>query len=183
MNAMVLKRKSDKVEKELSKKIKDYKGYQKDKDRKRTDEALKNYVLQQLNAALDISNEVKEKAILTQQIAIWPEVDRITQAIQDAINTVNQTDYLFSTFFEAVNLEGFHLDYLKKLDWEIYLQLNDLPNLVKEFDSAMEGGILSEVDRISNEILKNSQVFQANWKDRQKLITNYQKLGLVSKKK
>ncbi len=180
---MFKKNSDDKTEKQLSKKIKGYKGYIKDKDRKKTDDALKNYVLTQLRRALDISNEVKEKAILTQQITIWPEVDKITQHINDAITTVEQTDYLFSTFFDAINLEGFQLDYLRKLDWEIFTQLEDLPSLVKEFDGAIEGGILSEVDRISNEITKNIEIFQANWKDRQKLITSYQKLGLVSKKK
>ncbi len=180
---MLRRNPKDEIMKELSKKIKNYKGYHKDKDRKKTDDALKNYVLTQLRTSLDISNEVKEKAILTQQITIWPEVDKITKNIQDAITTVEHTDYMFSTFFEAINLEGFQLEYLRKLDWEIYTQLADLPNLVKEFDEAIEGGILSEVDRISNDIIKSIQIFQANWKDRQKLITSYQKLGLVSKKK
>lgn len=171
---------NNKIEKELGKKIKGYKGYRKDKDRKKTDDAIKHYVVTQLREALDISNKVKEKAILTQQITIWPEVDKITQHINEAITIVEQTDYMFSTFFDAVNLEGFQLDYLRKLDWEIYTQLADLPNLVKEFDGAIEGGILSEVDRISKEITEKLQIFQATWKDRQTLITSYQKLGLVS---
>jgi hypothetical protein len=54
-----------------------------------------------------------------------------------------------------------------------------LDEKIKQFNEAIESGMLSDSSRLTNEILEDLTVIRDAWTERQKLIADFQKLGLV----
>ncbi|MHA1444454.1 MAG: hypothetical protein ACTSR4_06870, partial [Candidatus Hodarchaeales archaeon] len=57
--------------------------------------------------------------------------------------------------------------------------IDRLDDKIEQFDDSIESGMLSDSSRLTNEILEDLSAIRDAWLERQKLIADFQKLGLV----
>ena len=170
---------SKKARKLLHKQISGYDCYEKQIDRKPSDKSIRNYLVNRLSTCSDDVKKIQEAALMSQMITTWSDLDRLVSSFTDVKNLIIPTKYGISTFFDSNIIKDFDLGYLYTLEKTILNVIDLLDEKIKQFDDAIESGMLSDSSRLTNEILEDLTAIRDAWTERQKLIADFQKLGLV----
>ncbi len=116
---------------------------------------------------------------MSQMITTWSDLDRLVSSFTDARYLIKNSTYGISTFFDSNLIKDFDLSYLYTLEKTVLSVIDRLDEKIQQFDTAIESGMLSDSSRLTNEILEDLTAIRDAWVERQKLITEFQKLGLV----
>ncbi|MHA2245353.1 MAG: hypothetical protein ACXADY_10340 [Candidatus Hodarchaeales archaeon] len=170
---------SSKARKILSKKIPGYGNYEKQVDRKSTDTAEREYLESRLSNCSDDIKKIQEAAVMSQMITTWSDLDRLVSSFSDLRHLIKIVDYGISTFFDSNVIKEFDLSYLYTLEKTILDIIGRLDDKISLFDDSIESGMLSDSSRLTNEILDDLSAVRDAWEERKKLISDFQKLGLV----
>lgn len=170
---------SSEARKKISKEIPGYNRYEKQSDRKTTETAIRDYLESRLSACSDDVKKIQEAALMSQMITTWSDLDRLISSFSDVRYMIRQTEYGISTFFDSNVIKEFDLSYLYTLEKTIINIISRLDNKITSFDEAIESGMLSDSSRLTNEILDDLSAISDAWEERRKLISDFQKLGLV----
>ena len=165
--------------KHIHKQISGYHCYEKQLDRKPSDESIRSYLVNRLSSCADDVKKIQEAALMSQMITTWSDLDRLVSSFTDARYLINHTKYGISTFFDSNLIKDFDLGYLYTLEKTILDVIDRLNEKIKQFDDSIESGMLSDSSRITHEILEDLNAIRDAWVERQKLISDFQKLGLV----
>jgi len=165
--------------KTLTKKIAGYGDYEKQNERNKTEEALRNYLEIKLSNASDDIKKIQEAALMSQMITTWSDLDRLVSSFSDLRLLLDNTDYGISTFFDSNVIKEFDLSYLYTLENTIIDIIDRLKGKINMFSDSIESGMLSDSSRITNEILDDLSAIRDAWEERRRLIFDFQKLGLV----
>ena len=165
--------------KTLTKKITGYGDYEKQNERNKTEEALRNYLEIKLSNASDDIKKIQEAALMSQMITTWSDLDRLVSSFSDLRLLLDNTDYGISTFFDSNVIKEFDLSYLYTLENTIIDIIDRLKGKINKFSDSIESGMLSDSSRITNEILDDLSAIRDAWEERRRLIFDFQKLGLV----
>jgi gas vesicle protein len=165
--------------KELRKRIRNYGNYDKQGERKLTDAAVKEFLKSTLSRLSDDIKKIQEAALMSQMITTWSDLDRLVASFTDIGFLIQYTKYGISTFFDSNVIKEFDLSYLYTLERTILDIIMRLDEKISQFDDAIESGMLSDSSRLTNEILDDLSAIRDAWEERRKLISDFQKLGLV----
>ena len=163
----------------MSKEISGYGNYQKQSDRKSTETALCKYLESRLSTCSDDVKEIQEAALMSQMITTWSDLDRLVSSFTEIRQLIHSTAYGISTFFDSNVIKEFDLSYLYTLELTIFDIIGRLDEKISNFSDAIESGMLSDSSRLTNEILEDLAAVRDAWEERRKLISEFQKLGLV----
>lgn len=170
---------SNEARKVISKEIKDYNNYEKQSDRKTTETAVREYLESRLSVCSDDIKKIQEAALMSQMITTWSDLDRLVSSFSDIRYLIKMTEYGISTFFDSEVIKEFDLSYLYTLEKTILDIIGRLDDKIARFNDAIESGMLSDSSRLTNEILDDLSAVRDAWEERRKLISDFQKLGLV----
>ena len=170
---------SNEARKNMTKEIRGYLSYEKQGNRIYTEEALKSYLESRLSTCADDVKKIQEAALMSQMITTWSDLDRLISSFTDIRFLMKETEYGISTFFDSNVIKDFDLNYLYTLEKTILDIIGRLDEKIKLFDDAIERGMLSDSSRLTNEILDDLSAIRDAWEERRKLISDFQKLGLV----
>jgi len=170
---------SNEARKLMVKNIKGYISYEKQSNRKYTEAALIKYLETRLSTCLDDIKKIQEAALMSQMITTWSDLDRLVSSFTDIKFLIKATEYGISTFFDSNVIKEFDLNYLYTLEKTILDIIGRLDDKINRFDDSIESGMLSDSSRLTNEILEDLSAVRDAWEERRKLITDFQKLGLV----
>jgi hypothetical protein len=170
---------STEARKMISKEIQGYYSYEKQNDRKSTETAVREYLESRLSACSDDIKKIQEAALMSQMITTWSDLDRLVSSFSDIRYLIKMTEYGISTFFDSEVIKEFDLSYLYTLEKTILDIIGRLDDKISRFDDAIESGMLSDSSRLTNEILDDLSAVRDAWEERRKLISDFQKLGLV----
>ncbi len=170
---------SSDARKKLDKKIPSYLCYEKQPDRKTSDISIRNYLENRLSTSSDDVKKIQEAALMSQMITTWSDLDRLVSSFTDTRYLIKGSKYGISTFFDSGIIKDFDLGYLYTLEKTILDIIDRLDEKIKQFDDSIESGMLSDSSRLTNEILEDLSAIQDAWLERQKLVADFQKLGLV----
>ena len=170
---------SSEARKMISKVIPGYNRYEKQSDRKSTETAIRDYLESRLSAFSDDVKKIQEAALMSQMITTWSDLDRLISSFSDIRYMIRQTEYGISTFFDSNVIKEFDLSYLYTLEQTVLNIISRLDDKISRFDDAIESGMLSDSSRLTNEILDDLSAIRDAWEERRKLISDFQKLGLV----
>jgi hypothetical protein len=112
-------------------------------------------------------------------ITTWSDLDRLVSSFTDIRHLIKSTEYGISTFFDSNLIKEFDLNYLYTLEKTILDIISRLDDKINRFNDAIESGMLSDSSRLTNEILEDLSAVRDAWEERRKLISDFQKLGLV----
>ena len=163
----------------LKKTISGYGNYEKQAERSSTESTLRNYLKIQLSSCSDNVKKIQEAALMSQMITTWSDLDRLIASFSDIRFLIKNTKYGISTFFDSNVIKEFDLSYLYTLERTILEVIRRLDDKISQFDDAIESGMLSDSSRLTNEILEDLSAIRDAWEERRKLISDFQKLGLV----
>jgi hypothetical protein len=163
----------------LHKKINNYGNYEKQTERKTTEEAVRSYLESRLSICSDEVKKIQEAALMSQMITTWSDLDRLVSTFTEMRFLIQKTSYGISTFFDSNLIKEFDLNYLYTLEKTIYDIIGRLNEKIHNFDESIESGMLSDSSRLTNEILDDLSAIRDAWEERRKLISDFQKLGLV----
>jgi hypothetical protein len=170
---------SKEARKYIHKHISGYQYYEKQLDRKPSDQSMRSYLVNRLSSCSDDVKKIQEAALMSQMITTWSDLDRLVSSFTDAKYQITSTKYGISTFFDSNLIKDFDLGYLYTLEKTILSVIDLLDEKIRQFDEAIESGMLSDSSRLTNEILEDLTAIRNAWTERQKLIADFQKLGLV----
>ncbi|UCG89700.1 MAG: hypothetical protein JSU57_04290 [Candidatus Heimdallarchaeota archaeon] len=170
---------SSEARKSIAKEIPDYGKYEKLTDRKSTEDAVRHYLESRLSTCSDDIKKIQEAALMSQMITTWSDLDRLVSSFSDLRYLIRMTEYGISTFFDSDVIKEFDLSYLYTLEKTILDIISRLDDKIARFDDAIESGMLSDSSRLTNEILDDLSAIRDAWEERKKLISDFQKLGLV----
>jgi len=170
---------SSQARKLMVKEIHGYLCYEKQSNRKYTEEALIDYLETRLSSCSDDVKKIQEAALMSQMITTWSDLDRLVSSFTDIRHLIKSTDYGISTFFDSNVIKEFDLNYLYTLEKTILDIIGRLDDKINRFNDAIESGMLSDSSRLTNEILEDLSAVRDAWEERRKLISDFQKLGLV----
>ncbi len=170
---------SSEARKNMRKQISGYGDYEKQADRKSTETAVREYLESRLSVCSDDIKKIQEAALMSQMITTWSDLDRLVSSFADISNLIQGTEYGISTFFDSDVIKEFDLNYLYTLEKTIVEIIGRLDEKINRFDDAIESGMLSDSSRLTNEILDDLSAVRDAWEERRKLISDFQKLGLV----
>ncbi len=170
---------SNEARKTMSKEIPGYGKYEKQVDRKSTDTAVREYLESRLSICSDDIKKIQEAALMSQMITTWSDLDRLVSSFSDIRHLIQKIEYGISTFFDSNVIKEFDLSYLYTLEKTILDIIGRLDDKISRFDDAIESGMLSDSSRLTNEILDDLSAVRDAWEERRKLISDFQKLGLV----
>ena len=170
---------SNEARKVMSKEIPGYGKYEKQVDRKSTDTAVREYLESRLSICSDDIKKIQEAALMSQMITTWSDLDRLVSSFSDIRHLIQKIEYGISTFFDSNVIKEFDLSYLYTLEKTILDIIGRLDDKISRFDDAIESGMLSDSSRLTNEILDDLSAVRDAWEERRKLISDFQKLGLV----
>lgn len=170
---------SNETRKVISKEIRGYNNYEKQSDRKSTETALREYLESRLSVCSDDIKKIQEAALMSQMITTWSDLDRLVTSFSDIRYLIKMTEYGISTFFDSEVIKEFDLSYLFTLEKTILDIIGRLDDKIARFNDAIESGMLSDSSRLTNEILNDLSAVRDAWEERRKLISDFQKLGLV----
>ena len=170
---------SNEARKTMSKEIPGYSKYEKQVERKSTDTAMREYLESRLSICSDDIKKIQEAALMSQMITTWSDLDRLVSSFSDIRHLIQKIEYGISTFFDSNVIKEFDLSYLYTLEKTILDIIGRLDDKISRFDDAIESGMLSDSSRLTNEILDDLSAVRDAWEERRKLISDFQKLGLV----
>lgn len=170
---------SSEARKILNKKIPGYQNYEKQLTRKTSDTSIRIYMESRLSTCSDDIKKIQEAALMSQMITTWSDLDRLVSSFTDARYLIKNSAYGISTFFDSNLIKDFDLGYLYTLEKTVLGVIDRLDEKIQQFDQSIESGMLSDSSRLTNEILEDLVAIRDAWIERQKLITEFQKLGLV----
>ncbi|NHJ00697.1 MAG: hypothetical protein EAX86_01090 [Candidatus Heimdallarchaeota archaeon] len=170
---------SNEARKRLRNEITGYVTYEKQNDRKYTEDAFRDYLETNLSNSSDEIKKIQEAALMSQMITTWSDLDRLISTFTDLRLLLQKTSYGISTFFDSEVIKEFDLNYLYTLEKTILDIISSLKEKISHFNDAIESGMLSDSSRITNEILDDLSAVQDAWEERRRLIADFQKLGLV----
>lgn len=170
---------SSEARKTISREVPGYNRYEKQSDRKSTETAIRNYLESRLSTCSDDIKKIQEAALMSQMITTWSDLDRLVSSFSDIRTMIRLTEYGISTFFDSNVIKEFDLSYLYTLENTIINIISSLDDKIARFDGAIESGMLSDSSRLTNEILDDLSAIRDAWEERRKLISDFQKLGLV----
>ncbi|MFX0014688.1 MAG: hypothetical protein ACFFB2_06060 [Promethearchaeota archaeon] len=170
---------SSEARKRISKVVPSYRSYEKQVDRQSTETAIRTYLESQLSSYSDDIKKIQEAALMSQMITTWSDLDRLISSFSDIRYLIQMTEYGISTFFDSNVIKEFDLSYLYTLEKTILDIIGRLDDKISRFDDAIESGMLSDSSRLTNEILDDLSAIRDAWEERRKLISDFQKLGLV----
>lgn len=170
---------SNEARKTMSKEIPGYSKYEKQVERKSTDTAMREYLESRLSICSDDIKKIQEAALMSQMITTWSDLDRLVSSFSDIRYLIQKIEYGISTFFDSNVIKEFDLSYLYTLEKTILDIIGRLDDKISRFDDAIESGMLSDSSRLTNEILDDLSAVRDAWEERRKLISDFQKLGLV----
>jgi hypothetical protein len=116
---------------------------------------------------------------MSQMITTWSDLDRLVASFSDVRFLIKNTNYGISTFFDSNIIKEFDISYLYTLESTILDIINRLDEKISSFNDAIESGMLSDSSRLTNEVLNDLTAIRDAWEERQKLVSDFQKLGLV----
>ncbi len=163
----------------LKRTIPGYGNYEKQPERLQTESAIQNFLETRLSSYSDNVKKIQEAALMSQMITTWSDLDRLVASFSDLRFLINNTKYGISTFFDSNIIKEFDLSYLYTLERTIIDIISRLDNKIRRFSDAIETGMLSDSSRLTNEILDDLSAIRDAWEERRKLISDFQKLGLV----
>ncbi|PWI49741.1 hypothetical protein CEE45_01030 [Candidatus Heimdallarchaeota archaeon B3_Heim] len=170
---------SSDARKKLNSQIPGYLCYEKQPDRKHSDTSIKKYLENRLSTCSDDVKKIQEAALMSQMITTWSDLDRLVSSFTDSRYVIKASKYGISTFFDSGLIKDFDLGYLYTLEKTVLDVIDRLDEKIKQFDDSIESGMLSDSSRLTNEILEDLGAIQDAWLERQKLVADFQKLGLV----
>ncbi|MHA2074508.1 MAG: hypothetical protein ACW97X_07805 [Candidatus Hodarchaeales archaeon] len=170
---------SNEARKMMAKEIRGYLSYEKQNNRKFTEEALRDYLETRLSICSDDVKKIQEAALMSQMITTWSDLDRLISSFTDIRFLIKETEYGISTFFDSNVIKEFDLNYLYTLERTIIAIIGRLDDKISRFNDAIESGMLSDSSRLTNEILDDLSAIRDAWEERGKLLSDFQKLGLV----
>ncbi|MHA1940873.1 MAG: hypothetical protein ACXACP_00915 [Candidatus Hodarchaeales archaeon] len=170
---------SSEARKILNKKIPGYQSYERQLIRKASDTAIRTHIESRLSTCSDDIKKIQEAALMSQMITTWSDLDRLVSSFSDARYLIKNSVYGISTFFDSNLIKDFDLGYLYTLEKTVLNVIDRLDEKIQQFDESIESGMLSDSSRLTNEILEDLTAIRDAWVERQKLITEFQKLGLV----
>lgn len=170
---------SSEARKSMSREIPGYNRYEKQSDRKSTETAILKYLESRLSSCADDIKKIQEAALMSQMITTWSDLDRLVSSFSDVKYLIKTTEYGISTFFDSNVIKEFDLSYLYTLEMTIINIISRLDDKIARFDDSIESGMLSDSSRLTNEILDDLSAIRDAWEERRKLISDFQKLGLV----
>jgi hypothetical protein len=170
---------SSEARKAISKEVPGYNRYEKQSDRKSSETAIKEYLESRLSTCSDDVKKIQEAALMSQMITTWSDLDRLVSSFSDIRYTIRLTEYGISTFFDSNVIKEFDLSYLYTLENTIINIISRLDDKIARFNDSIESGMLSDSSRLTNEILDDLSAIRDAWEERRKLISDFQKLGLV----
>ncbi len=165
--------------KKLKQQIPEYHYYEKQLSRKNSDKSIRLYLEQRLSTCSDDVKKIQEAALMSQMITTWSDLDRLISSFSDIKLMINASKYGISTFFDSNLIKDFDLGYLYTLENTVVNIIDRLDKKIEQFDDSIESGMLSDSSRLTNEILEDLSAIRDAWLERQKLIADFQKLGLV----
>ena len=165
--------------KKLKDKIPDYNCYEKQPSRKNSDKSIRSYLEHRLSTCSDDVKKIQEAALMSQMITTWSDLDRLISSFSDLKLMIKASKYGISTFFDSNLIKDFDLGYLYTLESTVVNIIDRLDKKIDQFDDSIESGMLSDSSRLTNEILEDLSAIRDAWIERQKLISDFQKLGLV----
>lgn len=165
--------------KKLKNKIPEYNCYENQSSRNNSDESIRFYLEQRLSTSSDDVKKIQEAALMSQMITTWSDLDRLISSFSDLKLMIKGTKYGISTFFDSNLIKDFDLGYLYTLESTVVSIIDRLDEKIEQFDDSIESGMLSDSSRLTNEILEDLSAIRDAWIERQKLISDFQKLGLV----
>jgi hypothetical protein len=163
----------------LKKQIPGYGNYEKQGERKSTENSVREYLEIQLSKCSDDIKKIQEAALMSQMITTWSDLDRLVASFSDMRFLIQNTNYGISTFFDSNIIKEFDISYLYTLESTILDIISSLGDKISSFDDAIESGMLSDSSRLTNEILDDLTAIRDAWEERRKLLSDFQKLGLV----
>jgi len=134
---------------------------------------------QRLSTCSDDVKKIQEAALMSQMITTWSDLDRLISSFSDSKLMIKTSKYGISTFFDSGLIKDFDLGYLYTLEHTVVNIIDRLDEKIEQFDDSIESGMLSDSSRLTNEILEDLSAIRDAWLERQKLISDFQKLGLV----
>ena len=170
---------SKEARKKLKQQIPEYQCYEKQITRITSDKSLRVYLEQRLSNCSDDVKKIQEAALMSQMITTWSDLDRLISSFSDIRLMIHASKYGISTFFDSNIIKDFDLGYLYTLENTVVSIIDRLDEKIGQFDDSIESGMLSDSSRLTNEILEDLSAIRDAWLERQKLITDFQKLGLV----
>ena len=165
--------------KKLKQQIPKYHSYEKQVSRENSDKSIRLYLEQRLSTCSDDVKKIQEAALMSQMITTWSDLDRLISSFSDIKLMIKASKYGISTFFDSNLIKDFDLGYLYTLENTVVNIIDRLDEKIEQFDDSIESGMLSDSSRLTNEILEDLSAIRDAWLERQKLITDFQKLGLV----
>ncbi|MFX0185012.1 MAG: hypothetical protein ACFE95_18160 [Candidatus Hodarchaeota archaeon] len=163
----------------LRRQIPGYGNYKKQGERKSTETAVREYLESRLSECSDDIKKIQEAALMSQMITTWSDLDRLVASFSDLRFLIKNTNYGISTFFDSNIIKEFDISYLYTLESTILDIITRLDEKINSFNDAIESGMLSDSSRLTNEILDDLTAVRDAWEERQKLLSDFQKLGLV----
>ena len=105
--------------------------------------------------------------------------DGLSRLIQENVEYDGVTEPKQFTIEEDTLIKEFDLNYLYTIEKTIIDIIDRLDSKIQKFSEAIESGMLSDSSRLTNEILDDLTAITEAWEERKKLISDFQKLGLV----
>ncbi len=170
---------SSEARKRLRTEITGYVTYEKQSDRTYTEDAFREFLETCISTSSDEIKKIQEAALMSQMITTWSDLDRLISTFSDLRLLIQKTTYGISTFFDSEVIKEFDLNYLYTLEKTILDIMTSLKKKISQFNDSIESGMLSDSSRITNEILDDLSAVRDAWEERRRLISDFQKLGLV----
>lgn len=161
--------------------IPEYQGYKNLEVRKQSDIAFRTRLLTLLREIGDIMSQVHELLIHSQLLTSWGPAGLVMKTISDLRNTTSNTDYKYSTFFDAKDVEGEHgidLSILYLLEIDILDQAEEFKEKISEIKTMLEEMMLDTVEENIASLMSLSKNLAERFNERNELIRAFEKMKL-----
>ncbi|MFX1534892.1 MAG: hypothetical protein ACFFDI_11770 [Promethearchaeota archaeon] len=158
--------------------IREYKGYTgNNHQRKKTDEAVRHFLAEQLRECEDNLRHIQENAILVQCIIVWPDLDELLRRLEKLKLLVERTDYDTSTFFLSDKIDPkFDMDALLQAEAIIGEHMNTLNEKIDNLGEEIDAGLYSDSSETVQEIKSVVDLVKSSYTHRVNLIKSYQQM-------
>ncbi len=186
------KKKEEEVEEDLSEKpsealkilstnIQNYEGYHDLEHRKDSDIAFRAKLLKIMRDAGDSMSQVNELLIHSQLLTSWGPAGLVVKKIGDIRKEASDTDYKYSTFFDAKDVEGEHgldLSILYLLEIEILDHAEEFKDRIHDVLTNLEEMMLDTVEDNVALLMSLSKNLYTRFNERNELIRAFEKMKL-----
>jgi len=165
----------------LNTNIPEYQGYHGVEFRRDSDVAFRTKLLVLIRETGDAMSQVHELLIHSQLLTSWGPAGLVMKKISDLRKEAADTDYKYSTFFDADNVEGEHgidLSILYILEIEILDHAEEFKDKIFDVKVSLEEMMLDSIEENVANLMTLSNNLYNRFNERNELIRAFEKMKL-----